>query len=124
MFESTSKGNEPNAKSKDDARSLYMSSIVAIGVMVDWWVPETKGHYVKKTQCGIDLVKNYTIEVQGEDLHLKWINTHKANRAYNRVVPWSRWRSAGLSSVCLTPVVVCQARLQEPGHALPEGGWP
>ena len=72
----------------------------AEGVLVDWWMPETKEHYLEKTQCVIDQFSNYTVEVQGETLHLNGINTQAENvadlggskeaiSAYNRIV--ERW---------------------------------
>merc|ERR1719200_81897 len=53
----------------------------AYGVLVDWWEPETKQHYVEKTQCVIDQFSNYTVDVLGETLNLNGINTQGENVA-------------------------------------------
>ena len=33
------------------------------GNLVDWWDPESKKRYLKKTQCIIEQYGNYTVEV-------------------------------------------------------------
>ena len=34
-----------------------------LGNLVDWWEPESKNKYLKKTQCIIEQYGNYTVEV-------------------------------------------------------------
>ena len=53
----------------------------ADGSLVDWWEPETKKHYLEKTQCVIDQYSNYTVQVGDEMLHVNGINTQGENVA-------------------------------------------
>merc|ERR1712226_1583615 len=53
------------------------------GNLVDWWEAETKKRYLEKAQCIIDQYANYTVEVEGETLHLNGINAQGENIADN-----------------------------------------
>ena len=53
------------------------------GNLVDWWEAETKERYLEKAKCIIEQYGNYTVEVDGETLHVNGINSQGENIADN-----------------------------------------
>jgi len=53
------------------------------GNLVDWWEKETKEKYNKKAKCIIDQYGNYSVDVKGEKIQLKGVNTQGENIADN-----------------------------------------